>query len=541
MQIAAIDIGTNSIHMIIARAGADSSFEIVGREKDMVRLGAGGLDGRALGETTMAAAQQTLARFKRLAESRGVDAIVAVATSAVREAPNGGDFLKAVELQTGIRARVISGEEEARLIHRAAVHAVDVGSGTAVVIDVGGGSTEITLGTAAGPRMARSFRLGAIRLTERYVHSDPLDDGDERRLVRRITRELGDYLHDLVRAGFDRVIGTSGSILSLGALALGGPDAMAADAQLHHRRVSAKALHRLRKELVARPLADRLRLPGLDPRRADLSVASSVLLDTIVRQLGPEDLTLCSMSLREGLVLDYIRRYRSDIERIERYPDIRRRSVIALAQRCNYQAEHAQQVVRLALSLFDQARAVHRLDAKAREWLEFAALLHDTGEHISYERHHRHSYYLIKNGDLRGFDPDEIEVMALVARYHRRATPKRSHQGFVTLAHGLRRTVRWLSALLRVAESLDRSRSQIVDGVALKTAGAGYRLAVSSRVDVELEAWAAQRNVGALEHLIGKPVEIAVEHGAHAARAARPARRVRRPSRPAARRSRPRS
>src|SRR5512139_1575455 len=452
MHLAAIDIGTNSLHMILVRVAADGSFEVIGREKDMVRLGAGGLEGRPLGEGAMTAALQTLARFKRLADSRQADDIVAVATSAVREAPNGGDFLAAVEAQLGIRARIITGAEEANLIHRAAVHGVDVGAAPAVVIDIGGGSTEITLGPATGAQQARSFRLGVIRLGERFVKSDPLSGGDERRMTRHIRHELGDYVRALARAGYTRVIGTSGTVLALGTLALQVPS----DVTIHHRRVSAKAVRNIRRQVSSLSLADRLKLPGLDARRADLIVPGAVLLDTILRQLGADELTLCELSLREGLVLDYIRRNLVHIERVERYPDVRRRSVIELALRCSYAAEHAGQVARLALAIFDDTREAHGLDDRAREWLDFAAVLHDVGEHISYERHHRHSYYLVKNGDLRGFEPDEIELVALVTRFHRRGTPRKGHPLLAGLPRADRRAVRWLSAMLRVAESLDR-------------------------------------------------------------------------------------
>ncbi|MDO8834455.1 MAG: Ppx/GppA phosphatase family protein, partial [Vicinamibacterales bacterium] len=504
MQLAAIDIGTNSLHMIIVKTAPDSSFEVVGREKDMVRLGAGGLEGRPLSDGAMASALQTLARFKRLAESRAVDDIVAVATSAVREAPNGGDFLAAIERQTGIRARVITGTEEARLIHRAAVHGVDVGAGSAVVIDIGGGSTEITIGSAAGAQQARSFRLGVIRLGDRYAKSDPLSERDERRLARHVARELGDDVRNLGRAGYDRVIGTSGTILGLGGLLL---DA-GAGASLHHRRVSAKAIRRLRRDLVALTLAERMRLPGLDPRRADLIVPGVVLLDIILRQLGTEEITLCELSLREGVVLDYLRRNRQEIERIARYPDIRRRSVVELAQRCSYAADHAQQVARLALAIFDQTRSVHGLDAQARELLDHAALLHDIGEHISYERHHRHSYYLIKNGDLRGFDPLDIEMMALVTRYHRRGTPKRSHPGFAALSRTSRRTVRWMAAMVTLAEGLDRSRAQLVHDIRLEQHDGGWTMQLVVRGDVELECWAAQRHLAPLEKALKSPVRL---------------------------------
>jgi exopolyphosphatase/guanosine-5'-triphosphate,3'-diphosphate pyrophosphatase len=504
MQLAAIDIGTNSLHMIIVKAAPDFSFEVIGREKDMVRLGAGGLEGRPLSDGAMASALQTLTRFKRLAESRSVDDIVAVATSAVREAPNGGNFLAAIAQQTGIRARIITGTEEARLIHRAAVHGIDVGSGSAVVIDIGGGSTEITAGSAAGAQQARSFRLGVIRLGDRYAKSDPLSERDERRMARHVTQELGEYVKGLARTGFDRVIGTSGTILGVGGLLLDAD----AGTSLHHRRVSAKAIHRLRRDLAARTLDERMRLPGLDPRRADLIVPGVVLLDVILRQLGADEITLCELSLREGVVLDYLRRNRLEIERIERYPDIRRRSVVELAQRCNYAADHAQQVARLALSIFDQTQTAHGLDRHVRELLDHAALLHDIGEHISYERHHRHSYYLIKNGDLRGFEPDEVETMAMVTRYHRRGTPKRSHPGFATLPRASRRAVRWMAAMVRLAEGLDRSRAQLVHDIRLAPRDGAWTLQLVTRGDVELECWAAQRHVAALEAELGSPVRL---------------------------------
>ena len=504
MHLAAIDIGTNSLHMILVRVAADGAFEVIGREKDMVRLGAGGLEGRPLGEGAMTAALQTLSRFKRLADSRQVDDCVAVATSAVREAPNGGDFLAAVAAHTGIQARVITGVEEAALIHQAAVHGIDVGTGAAVVIDIGGGSTEITLGTAAGAQQAKSFKLGVIRLGERFVKSDPLARGDERRMARHVRHELGNYLRELARAGYTRVIGTSGTVLALGTLALQVPG----DVTIHHRRVSAKAIGSIRRRLASLSLGDRLKLPGLDARRADLIVPGAVLLDMILRQLGADEITLCELSLREGVVLEYIRRNRVHIERVERYPDVRRLSVIELASRCNYAADHAQQVARLALAIFDQTRQVHGLDDRAREWLDFAAILHDVGEHISYERHHRHSCYLVKNGDLRGFEPDEVDVMALVTRYHRRGAPRKGHELFTDLPRTGRRAVRWLSAILRVAESLDRSRAQLVESVRVRRKGRHWTLRMACRGDIELELWAAQRNLRPLEEELDGEVTV---------------------------------
>jgi exopolyphosphatase/guanosine-5'-triphosphate,3'-diphosphate pyrophosphatase len=505
MRIAAIDIGTNSVHMLVVRVRADLSFEVIDREKAMVRLGAGGLGGRALTPEAMGAAMQALSKFKRLAESHRVDEILAAATSATREAENGGEFLAHIARVTGIRPRVISGVEEARLIHQAAVYGVDVGSGRAVVIDVGGGSVEITLGTATSIQMARSFKIGVIRLTERFVRADPLSERDERKLLKHVTTEIQRHCEQISTTGFDRVIGTSGTILSIGALAATAVRGTPAG-DLRNLRVSLKQIRRLRKELINCDLEERLAIPGLDPRRADIIVTGVVVLDTILRQLGAEELTLCDLALREGLVLDYIRRNRRQIAHIDSIPDVRRRSTIELAERCNYVAEHAHHVARLALALFDQTRALHGMTDREREWLEYAALMHDLGTHISYPRHHKHSQYLIKNGDLRGFEPAEIEVMALVARYHRRATPKRSHQEYEHLGPELRKAVRQLAAILRLAENLDRSHGQVVSGLELRDRGADCLVELKTSSDAELEIWAAHRHAQPFELLVGKPL-----------------------------------
>ncbi len=507
MRIAAIDIGSNSIHMLVVEARHDRGFEIVDREKDMVRLGTGGLGHRPLSEASIRAGLDTIARFKRLADSRAVEDVVAVATSAVREAPNGGEFLRAVARRTGIRPRVISGIEEARLIHQAAVYGVNAASGRTVVIDIGGGTTEITLGDANTVRHAYSFKLGVIRLTERFVRSDPLSRGQERRLVEFIRRDIGDCAEQLIAEGFDRVIGTSGTMLSLGSIAFH-DEALFAGDRMHHRRLPAKLLHRVRKQIVALDMARRLRVPGLDARRADLIVAGAILADTIVRRLGAEEITLCDFALREALVLDYLRRNSGRIARIDQYPDIRRRSVIELAERCGADAAHTAHVARLALSLFDQTRALHELDDRAREWLEYAALLHDIGAHIAYASHHKHSYYLICHGGLRGFEPDEIQVIALIARHHRRRPPAKSDQAFAALTAPLRRTVRLLSALLRVAEGLDRRHARTIAAVRWQDDGRNVQLRVEGADEIEIELWAARRQIGPLEQAFRRHVRI---------------------------------
>jgi exopolyphosphatase/guanosine-5'-triphosphate,3'-diphosphate pyrophosphatase len=490
--------------MIVVRVRPDFSFEVIDREKEMVRLGAGGLDGKLLTPEAMNAALQALSKFARLAQSHQVDEVLAVATSATREAENGGAFLRAIERKTGIRARLITGTEEARLIHLAAVYGVDTPK-PAVVIDIGGGSVEITLGSGREIEFARSFKIGVIRLTERFVDSDPISSRDERKMAKFIGEHVDRYIEHIVEKGYDRVIGTSGTILSLGIVATA-IDRGSVPQEVRNLRVPAKSLRRLRKDCVEMDLEERMHLPGLDPRRADLMVAGAVLLDTLLKRLAAEEITLCDLALREGVLLDYIHRHRRDIARIDRYPDVRRRSVIELAERCAWEADHSRQVAALALTMFDFTKKIHGLGDREREWLDYAGLLHDIGNHISYEKHHRHSYYLIKNGDLRGFEPEEIAIIALLTRYHRRATPAKEHEGMGELTRAQRKTVEVLSAFVRLAETLDRSRHGVIRGLEMRERMGEIRIIAQAVGDAELEVWAAHRQARALEVALDRKI-----------------------------------
>ena len=247
-----------------------------------------------------------------------------------------------------------------------------------------------------------------------------------------------------------------------------------------------------------------------------------MLLDTILRRLGADEMSLCDLALREGLILDYIRRNRKHIATVERFPDIRRRSVEELGERCHYWSEHARQVARVAMRLFDQTSKRHGLGTREREWLEFGALLHDVGVHISYRSHHKHSHYLIRHGDLRGFDPEEIEIIALIARYHRQATPKKSHEGFGDLKPRERRAVRLLSAFVRLAEGLDRSHAQVVSELTVADDGDGLVIRAAAGGDAELEQWAAQRYLPPLEEELGCPVRVDIQGSSAARRRSRP-------------------
>jgi exopolyphosphatase/guanosine-5'-triphosphate,3'-diphosphate pyrophosphatase len=507
MRIAAIDLGSNSFHMVIVEVQASGGFQVVGREKEMVRLGSSTLSRGRLPAAAMSRGLEALVKYKRLARTQGVDKVLAVATAAIREATNGEEFLQRVGKETGIWPKAISGDEEGRLIYLSALHSVRLEGKRALVVDIGGGSVELVLGAGSRLEDVASEKLGVIRMTEAFVHSDPLSGKDEARLVSHVEAALAAGGARLAEAGFDCAIGTSGTVLGLGALALH-MGSEAPPETLHHVTVKAAAIHALRKRLVASDMRERLKMPGMDARRADIIVAGAVVLDTILDRLGVSELTLCEWSLREGILLDYIHRHPRSLARAEAYPDVRRRSVVSLGERCAYDEAHGVQVAALAASLFDQTVALHGLGGDERALLEYAALLHDVGRHISYPGHHKHSYYLIKNGNLRGFDPEEIEVIASVARHHRGGPPQKKHAGYGRLSKGRRRAVRVLAGFLRIADALDRSHRQVVRRVTVSRRSGGIRIACETNGNSDLEMWGAPRRKALLEKELGQPIRV---------------------------------
>jgi exopolyphosphatase / guanosine-5'-triphosphate,3'-diphosphate pyrophosphatase len=506
MRIAAIDMGSNSFHMVIVETRT-GGFHLIEREKEMVRLGERTLSRGRLSAEAMRRGLDTLREYKRLADAQRVDKLLAAATSAVREAQNGESFLDRVGREIGFWPNVLSGEEEARLIYLAALHSIHLEGRRALVVDIGGGSVELALGRGQRTTWAASEKLGVLRMTERFVTSDPLTSRDERRLATHVRDRVAPHAERARSAGFDIVVGTSGTILALGGLAHAAATGIPPES-LHHLTVSAAALRDLRKRLVASGLKDRRRLPGMDERRADIIVAGAVILDTILESVQAKEIVLCEWALREGLLLDYLEAHPRSVARAEAYPDVRRRGVVSLAEKCGYDEPHARQVARLALDLFDGTHRLHGLGARERSLLEFAALLHDVGRHISYPRRHKHTFYLIRNGDLRGFHPVDIEVLALVGRYHRQGAPRKKNVAFAALPRGDRRAVRILSGLLRLADALDRSHRGVVKALSVGKAGGALRLRCETVGDAGLEQWAARRRLELLARTLERPLAL---------------------------------
>lgn len=522
MKFGAIDVGTNSIHLVMAEVSPEGDFRILGRDKEMVQLGKGGFRDHVLTSRAITDGLAALQRFTKMARLKGVTRLKAFATSAVREAHNGGDFVNLARKEVDLELRIVSPEEEARLIYLAVRHAVPLGEGDNLIVDIGGGSVEIIVGNVHRPELLGSVKLGASRLAELFIQSDPPKESEIKALRRHIEKQLRPWVERIGPRRFVRLIGTSGTIRSIGGLLSPptGRDGLDTAGHLHYTQ---DQLRELITRLSSARHEQRLKMPGMESRRVDMILPGVMLISAIMEAFKVDTLDHCDMGMREGIILDHIARNRAHLLTRAAWPDPRLRSVMQLAERCGSSREHAEKVAGLALSLFDQLQPLHRLPMRYRELLRFGAMLHDLGYHISHLDHHKHSYYLIRNGELKGFDDQEIEIIANIARYHRKERPKKSHYSFSNLEKAHRRAVRRLSVLLRIANALDRTHYSVVDAVVCRVRGGLVELFIHATGDAELELWTARRRAQLFERefrmglRINSAAQVEQEEAVHAA------------------------
>jgi exopolyphosphatase/guanosine-5'-triphosphate,3'-diphosphate pyrophosphatase len=488
--MAAIDIGSNSIHMIVVAPQTNGTYRVLGREREMVRLGKTGLGEGILSEATIANGLEALLRMTTMARLKGADRVVAVATSAVREAANGKDFLDRVKAHTGLDVQLLSGAEEGRLIYRAVREVVDLGLGSAAVIDVGGGSTE-WIAVQAGERAGVvSLPLGSLRCAV-YLKGDPPRPASIARLREAIRARLAEEVPRDPEAGpLSRVLATSGTALCCADLVdLFGGRGEAAATGLREVRTKelAQLVARLRR-LERRELAE---LPPVGGPRSDSLMAGAILLQELIAHAGVDRFQVSDRALRDGLVLEALGQ---PIPEALQPGDLRRRQVLQLAEQAQSVVRHNQQTARLAVRLFDVTASLHSFGAREREWLEYAARLHDIGYSVHYRNHHKHAYYLIANAGLAGFDPPEIEIIAHLARYHRGPLPKSKHPSFAALKPWQQKTIRRLAVLLRIADALDRTHASRVEEIFGAIGDDRVRIEVVSPYEVQLELEAAREH-----------------------------------------------
>jgi exopolyphosphatase/guanosine-5'-triphosphate,3'-diphosphate pyrophosphatase len=510
--LAAIDVGTNSIHMVIARPVPGGSPEVVVRERMPVRLGSGGADMKRLLPDAIDRAISALVECRHIADAHDAE-IVAVATSAVREADNQSDFLRRANTEARVTVQVISGMEEARLIHLGAMSAVPIAGRPHLVIDIGGGSTEVIAGNGTPPSLARSLKLGHIRLTDRFFPSGVIDDGAVKACRRHIRSFVAPVAQEAQSIGFEVAVGCSGTIASLAylcAASRGEPLRTAANAVIERSELKAVV-----NELISRPRpADRLTVPGLDPARSDVIVGGAVLLRQLFKALDIKSMVVSTGALREGLLLDrFNRRDRSRDDGLHHLSDLRRSSVLALARSYHEDLIHAEHATDLALELFDETAVVHGLGIADSEVLEAAGLLHNIGRFVANSSHHKHSYYLIRHSErLAGFTEAELELIALVARYHRKSEPVSSHREYTALAKRDRYRVRVLAGLLRIGIALDRTYRRAVERVHahVDDEAVWIEVEVAKGSDVDIELFTAQRGADLLRGVLGRRVDFRV-------------------------------
>ncbi|MDW3218080.1 MAG: Ppx/GppA phosphatase family protein [Acidimicrobiales bacterium] len=509
--IAAIDVGTNSVHLVVARPTPHGPLDILAREKVSVRLGSGGSDMKQLDPAAVERAVEAIGYFAGIAAAYGAHT-VAVATSAVRESENPGLFLDAVREATGVVVDVIPGAEEARLIHLGAISAVPAGPTNHLIIDIGGGSTELILGSGTEPILTRSLKLGHVRLTDRFLPGGVIEDGAVKKLRKYLKSFLAPTAAEFVAIGHDTAIGCSGTIENVAAIAarLGGHKIRTIDNLVLTR----DGLEAVVDDLVSRHRpADREPVPGLDPARADVIVAGAVLLRQLFKSLEISEMIVSPNALREGVVLDHVSRRAGDTRALHHLSDLRHRSVMGVAERYEEDLTHAEHATDLALQLFDRTAVIHDLGEAERQVLEAAGLLHNVGRFIAHAAHHKHSYYLIRHSEqLLGFTEHELEMVALVARYHRKSAPRSSHAEFARLSAPDRRTVKVLAGLLRVGIGLDRSYRRAVTAARADIDDEQVRITldVEPGADAELELYAARERSPLLADALGRAVSIDV-------------------------------
>jgi len=522
---AAMDIGTNSIRLAVVEVSGGFNWNVLALQKQVVRLGEGEFDrghggrksegGHYLTNDAIARGALVCARFAEVARGYGAEQIVALATAAVREAHNQEDFVDRVRELADLDVRVISGHEEARLIYLGVSSGVDIPKGkNALFMDIGGGSTELIVGDNVTYKFLDSLKTGAIRLTAERVTdpTKPISATAWAALQRHVRSALAPAVRAIAAAGFSVMYGSSGTAQNVAEIVAHAATA-AVPTSFRNYSLSLEDIQAVTRRLCSLTLDQRRRIPGINPERADIIIGGSAILQTVMETVGATSIQISDRGLREGIVFDHLLRSAADEDGAKHVAAIgaRRRSIHHLMRATGVDEAHAGHIVKLSLSLFDQWKELGLHDyGRARELLEYAALLHDCGFFISHTDHQQHSYYLIRNSELLGFNDREVEIMACLALYHRKSIPRSKHPQFARLDAKTKRVVRVLSCALRLAEAMDRGHLMLINAVDCRKASRPDRMVMTldAAADAQLEVWAVQGQAPAFEKTFDLKLEV---------------------------------
>ena len=505
-RLGAIDIGSNSVRLMVAEALRGGTYRILDEEREPTRLGKsvsakGQLDAESMERTI-----QALRTFKEIAAGYQVTTLRTIATCAVREARNGPDFCRRVRDEVGLEVEVISGEREARLAFASVQRAFDLTGKNVIVADIGGGSTEIVFGTGNLIEAIFSTPLGAVRLTEQFGLGEGAAAEDFAKGVARMEDEIADCLKKRTTKPLFAphvLVGCGGTFTTLAELLMATKrevDIPVAGYKASHAEVR-HLLDRLRKM----PLRARRGMAGMTPDRADIIIAGLSIVDSLMKRFRVNQLLIHTRGVRDGLIREMID---EAVGGPDDDPAVRDAAIEKLAAACSGELEHGRAVAALAGRIYEQLAEPLSLAAGDRQLLEWAARLQDVGYVINYDQHHKHSYHLIRNSRLPGIRAHDLEVIANVARYHRGALPKRKHENLSRLSAEDQVRVQHMAAILRLAGGLDRSRSQQVKDVAARQETDRVVLTVTADQEPQVDIWGAERRTELFEKVFGLPVTI---------------------------------
>jgi exopolyphosphatase/guanosine-5'-triphosphate,3'-diphosphate pyrophosphatase len=503
--IAVIDVGSNSIRSLVVDPAEEGAPKVLDDQREVVRLASGLRRRGRLSRKAMRRAIDALKRMADIARARGARRIAVVGTSAIREASNRRVFIERVKAETGLRLRVVSESEEARLAFESAALSFDLGSEPCAVVDLGGGSAELILAFGKHVQEEHSLRLGAVTLTERFLKSDPVRGRELERLQRYVRRRLRTARIEADPA--PRVLIASGGTATTLAQIVMARQGLEGRPVLGFEMTQAELLHLL-SAMLRRTLAERREMPGLSPERADIIIAGAAVLYEIMARLKINLLRVNARGIRHALLHRMLAKGPAVATPRPAVPQ-RVAAAEAFGRTLRFEERHAVQVKRISESLFDQMAKPLDLDPACRDLLSAAALLHDVGYVVSYRQHHKHAYQLIAHGTLEGFTPRERELVALIARYHRRGFPKKRHRAFGKLHKDDRALVARLASILRLADALDRRHSQRLREVRCRFTDEGMRLNLRSDRDLMVEAHAAEEKADLFEEVFGCEVNVA--------------------------------
>lgn len=508
-RIALIDLGTNTFHLLITEVRDRDQLVELGKYKEPVKLGEGGMPNGAICEDAYQRGITTLENYRKVIDASGATTILAFATSAIRSATNGKAFVEEAYQKTGIRIRVINGNEEASLIHDGVKNGVKMPKDkAALIVDIGGGSVEFIVSLNGEAMLLRSLNIGAARLLEVANPSDPITQKEVQTLQEHLAKTLLPLLEELREFDLTWLVGSSGTFETLAALAAYDNDDTLSAEQLNGYRFSTTVLTSILSKIATSSREDRMKMKGMDPLRVDMIVVGSILIQYVEQHLNLKQCMVSSYALKDGMLARYLKEKKNRVNRlmgaVDR--DVRAKAIQNLARRYHYDEAHSLQVSELATQLFHQLASLHEESSDALELLQYSAVLFNIGHYINASSHHKHGLYIIMNTALSGFSTNELVQLANIVRYHRKSLPKLNHYHWSIMAEQSQSRVMLLGGILRLAINLDRGRRKLITGLTCNIDEQAITITLQAQENVDMEIGFANEQRYMLEAALGRKV-----------------------------------